>query len=210
MLPLQWHIQAQLVKAYTPQRMSQIALLASTQCLGPATHACTSAGTMEDWRPDISGVEEACIGNRLPDWPKERYWDVRCPSVREALTKVSHEETAMSRGHTLRCLACSAATEHAGHHTKEFPVPTDRARLYHMCVPLTLHIRTVQGHISQKWGRHIPGQLYGSAAFITCNKVAPPACAGCCSGSSSATTRASLALTQVRRTGWAQMLGIVL
>jgi hypothetical protein len=124
------------VKAYTPQRMSQIALLASTQCLGPATHACTSAGTMEDWRPDISGVEEACIGNRLPDWPKERYWDVRCPSVREALTKVSHEETAMSRGHTLRCLACSAATEHAGHHIKEFPVPTDRARLYHMCVPL--------------------------------------------------------------------------
>lgn len=188
------------MKAYTPQRLSQIASLASTQCLGPATHAFTSAGTMEDWRPDISGVEEACIGNRLPDWPKERYWDVRCPSVREALTKVSHKDTAISRGHTLRRLACSAATEPAGHQTKHSPVPADRARLYHIYVPLhcTYARYTV---ISVRNGVVcIPGQLYGSASFMTCIQVAPPACAGCCSASSSATTRALLALTQVRRT----------
>lgn len=53
------------------------------------THACTSAGTRELGRPDVTGVPAACIGNVLPDWPDETYWNISCQAVKDILTKVS-------------------------------------------------------------------------------------------------------------------------
>jgi hypothetical protein len=62
-------------------------------------HACISAGTRENRREDTKGVPARCIGKVLPDWPEENYWDVRCPEVRAALTKVSdHQGDQVSPG----------------------------------------------------------------------------------------------------------------
>jgi len=36
-----------------------------------------SAGTYEDWRPDVDQFPEAILGNGLPDWPGERWLDIR-------------------------------------------------------------------------------------------------------------------------------------
>lgn len=44
-----------------------------------------SAGTHEDWRDDAAAFPIAAIGNSLPDWPGERWIDVRDPGVRDAL-----------------------------------------------------------------------------------------------------------------------------
>jgi hypothetical protein len=36
-----------------------------------------SAGTLEDWRPDAGRFPAALLGRRLPDWPGERWLDIR-------------------------------------------------------------------------------------------------------------------------------------
>src|SRR6478752_732939 len=41
-----------------------------------------SAGTWESWRPDASMFPAAAIGRSLPDWPGEKYLDIRKPDVR--------------------------------------------------------------------------------------------------------------------------------
>jgi len=44
-----------------------------------------SAGTWEQWRPDIANFSEAVLGAQLPLWPGERWLDVRNNSVFEAM-----------------------------------------------------------------------------------------------------------------------------
>jgi hypothetical protein len=39
-----------------------------------------------------------CIGKVLPDWPDEKYWDVRCPSVKAVLKAVSCRQVSMCSG----------------------------------------------------------------------------------------------------------------
>jgi hypothetical protein len=46
-----------------------------------------SAGSIEDWRPDVGGIEDSAIGLPLDDWPGERWLDVRARSVIEMLSK---------------------------------------------------------------------------------------------------------------------------
>lgn len=36
-----------------------------------------SAGTFEDWRPDAGQFPSAILGNNLPDWPGEKWLDIR-------------------------------------------------------------------------------------------------------------------------------------
>ena len=36
-----------------------------------------SAGSFEDWRPDAGDFPESILGNDLPDWPGERWLDIR-------------------------------------------------------------------------------------------------------------------------------------
>ncbi len=36
-----------------------------------------SAGTYEDWRPDAASFPASLLGNDLPDWPGERWLDIR-------------------------------------------------------------------------------------------------------------------------------------
>ena len=36
-----------------------------------------SAGSLEDWRPDADQFPESILGNDLPDWPGERWLDIR-------------------------------------------------------------------------------------------------------------------------------------
>lgn len=40
-----------------------------------------SAGSIEDWREDVGGIEDSAIGFRLDDWPGENWLDVRVDSV---------------------------------------------------------------------------------------------------------------------------------
>lgn len=44
-----------------------------------------SAGTAEDWRPDVEQLDEDDIGRALDDWEGERWLDVRSPSVRQLM-----------------------------------------------------------------------------------------------------------------------------
>lgn len=40
-----------------------------------------SAGSVEDWRDDISKISKTAVGNPLDDWPGERWLDIRDKSV---------------------------------------------------------------------------------------------------------------------------------
>jgi hypothetical protein len=40
-----------------------------------------SAGSIEDWREDVGGIEDSAIGLPLDDWPGENWLDVRADSV---------------------------------------------------------------------------------------------------------------------------------
>ena len=42
-----------------------------------------SAGTIENWRPDVNDVDESTIGLPLDDWEGERWLDIRAASVLE-------------------------------------------------------------------------------------------------------------------------------
>ncbi|XP_025094218.1 uncharacterized protein LOC112563954 [Pomacea canaliculata] len=44
-----------------------------------------SAGTWEDYRHDVSGLPQSVLGNRLENWPHERYWDIRAQAVRDVI-----------------------------------------------------------------------------------------------------------------------------
>jgi hypothetical protein len=46
-----------------------------------------SAGTYEEWRPDAEEFDEEDIGNPLPDWPGERWLNVKSERVREIMKK---------------------------------------------------------------------------------------------------------------------------
>jgi hypothetical protein len=41
-----------------------------------------SAGSYENWRTDLGGVDEAAIGNVMDGWPDERWFDIRDATVR--------------------------------------------------------------------------------------------------------------------------------
>jgi hypothetical protein len=40
-----------------------------------------SAGTSEEGRPDLDGLSSSDYGKGLPDWPGEKYLDIRSPTV---------------------------------------------------------------------------------------------------------------------------------
>lgn len=46
-----------------------------------------SAGTVEDFRPDVSDLPEAAIGREMAEWPDERWLDVMHPAVRSLATE---------------------------------------------------------------------------------------------------------------------------
>lgn len=45
-----------------------------------------SAGTHENWRADVGAVDMTALGEKLPDWEGETYWDYRDLGVRDVLT----------------------------------------------------------------------------------------------------------------------------
>ncbi len=55
--------------------------IASLQSDGRYVICYFSAGSIEDWRPDVGGIEESAIGLQLDDWPGEKWLDVRADSV---------------------------------------------------------------------------------------------------------------------------------
>jgi len=44
-----------------------------------------SAGTYEDWRPDAGEFDPSVLGNPLPNWPGERWLDIRSSNVRKIM-----------------------------------------------------------------------------------------------------------------------------
>ncbi|MGD9368412.1 MAG: endo alpha-1,4 polygalactosaminidase [Desulfobacteraceae bacterium] len=44
-----------------------------------------SAGSYEDWRPDVGGFTSADLGNTLDGWPDERWLDIRSTNVRDIM-----------------------------------------------------------------------------------------------------------------------------
>jgi hypothetical protein len=56
-------------------------LLAALHQRGVLCVAYFSAGTQEEWRPDIRDLDQWSIGNPLEDWAGERWLDIRHPDV---------------------------------------------------------------------------------------------------------------------------------
>ena len=44
-----------------------------------------SAGSREDWRPDVGGIASSAVGNPLDGWPGEKWLDIRSTSVRTVM-----------------------------------------------------------------------------------------------------------------------------
>jgi hypothetical protein len=61
----------------TPEQIAEL------QRAGKYVICYFSAGSIEDWRPDVGVVEESAIGLPLDDWPGEKWLDVRADSVLE-------------------------------------------------------------------------------------------------------------------------------
>ncbi|KXG48063.1 uncharacterized protein PGRI_019330 [Penicillium griseofulvum] len=55
-----------------------------------------SAGTYEDWRPDISKFDTADLGNNLDEWPGERWLNIKSDKVRAIMT--SRLDMAKAKG----------------------------------------------------------------------------------------------------------------
>lgn len=55
-----------------------------------------SAGTYEDWRPDISKFDTADFGSNLDEWPGERWLDIKSSSVRAIMS--SRLDMAQQKG----------------------------------------------------------------------------------------------------------------
>jgi hypothetical protein len=63
------------------------ALIADLHVKGHTVICYISAGTWENWRSDAKLFPTAVIGNALPDWPGEKYLDVRSQIVRDLMAK---------------------------------------------------------------------------------------------------------------------------
>lgn len=72
------------------------AQIASLHEAGRAVICYFSAGTWEDWRDDRDAFPEDALGNDLPDWPGERWLDVRDDRVLEVLA--ARLDLAAARG----------------------------------------------------------------------------------------------------------------
>jgi hypothetical protein len=55
--------------------------------LGQKVICYFSAATAENWRDDYDQFEEEDLGLELPDWPGERYLDIRRPNVLKVIKK---------------------------------------------------------------------------------------------------------------------------
>jgi hypothetical protein len=56
-------------------------VIAELQADGRYVICYLSAGSIEDWRSDVGGIEDSAIGLPLDDWPGEKWLDVRADSV---------------------------------------------------------------------------------------------------------------------------------
>lgn len=61
---------------YTPAET-----IKTMNALGQKVICYFSAATAENWRDDYKNFDKKAIGKELPDWPGERYLDIRHPSV---------------------------------------------------------------------------------------------------------------------------------
>jgi hypothetical protein len=55
--------------------------IAALQAAGRKVVCYFSAGSYEDWRPDVEGLDPEVIGTPLDGWPGERWLDVRADAV---------------------------------------------------------------------------------------------------------------------------------
>lgn len=55
--------------------------------LGQKVICYFSAATAESWRDDYKDFEKKAVGKELPDWPGERYLDIRNPNVLKVIKK---------------------------------------------------------------------------------------------------------------------------
>lgn len=67
---------------YTPNATMQ-----KLSDLGQKTVCYFSAATAENWRDDYDQFQEADLGKELPDWPGERYLDIRRDNVFKVISK---------------------------------------------------------------------------------------------------------------------------
>ena len=58
-----------------------VAEIAGLQADGGYVICYFSAGSIEDWRPDVGVIEESAIGLALDDWPGENWLDIRADSI---------------------------------------------------------------------------------------------------------------------------------
>jgi hypothetical protein len=72
------------------------AAIAALQAEGRRVICYFSAGTHENWRDDAGAFPESAIGTPLPDWPGERWLDIRDDGVRETLS--ARLDLAVERG----------------------------------------------------------------------------------------------------------------
>lgn len=61
------------------------ATVAALRARGRRVVAYFSAGTLEDWRPDVRPIPRGSVGRPLPDWPGERWLRPACPVVRAVM-----------------------------------------------------------------------------------------------------------------------------
>lgn len=89
-----WHLQLD-GKLLQPERRvydidlydTPTAAIANLKARGRIVICYFSAGTWEDWRPDAARFPRTALGKALPDWPGERWLDVRRSDVRTLLAK---------------------------------------------------------------------------------------------------------------------------
>ncbi len=72
------------------------ATVASLHAQGHVVICYLSVGSVEAWRPDAARFPAAAIGKRLQGWPRERWLDVRDPTVRAVLGE--RLDLAVARG----------------------------------------------------------------------------------------------------------------
>lgn len=89
-----WHLQLNGKLKQPERRVYDIDLydthattIANLKARGRIVICYFSAGTLENWRPDASLYPQTAIGAALPDWPGERWLDVRRSDVRELLAR---------------------------------------------------------------------------------------------------------------------------
>jgi len=58
-----------------------VAEIAGLQAAGGYVICYFSAGSIEDWRPDVGVIEDSAIGFPLDDWPGENWMDIRADSA---------------------------------------------------------------------------------------------------------------------------------